>query len=356
MDLSWKSAPRRLHRNRLNRNPMRFNTLILRLAGLIIAAAWTGLLSAAAAPAENAGTPSQSNLLSPMLEAKDADAAWAELDNANHHPPPNPVQWLATPPTTAEKEKFYLPYVQALTDKTKDFYTRFPRDNHAGDAKLMELQLLLLTAQWGETSRQARLKAVEKSLLSDPAMTGQKHFEILWAMAQNSAPDKARPLLREIANGAATDNMKTAAAEQLKQLEAVGKPVELQFTAVDGRSVDLAKLKGKVVLIDFWATWCGPCLGEVPDVKKTYDQFHAKGFEIVGISLDKDKDKLTQFVAEHKMEWPQFFDGLYWRNKYARQFGIESIPAMWLIDKKGALRTVNARADLSGEVQKLLAE
>jgi peroxiredoxin len=332
---------------------MRINTLILRLAGLVIAAAWTGLFSAAA---QSAGTASQSSFLSPVLEAKDADAAWAELDNANHQPPPNPVQWLTTPPTVAEKQKFYLPYVQALADKTKDFYTRFPKDTRAGKAKLMELQLLLMTAQWGETSQQARLKAVEKSLLSDPAMTGQEHFEILWVMAQNSAPDTARPLLREIANGAAPDNMKTAAAEQLKKLDALGKPVKLQFTAVDGRSVDLAALKGKVVLIDFWATWCRPCVGEVPDVKKTYDQFHAKGFEIVGISLDKDKDKLTQFVADNKMEWPQFFDGLYWQNKYARQFGIESIPAMWLIDKKGALRNVNARADLSGEVQKLLAE
>jgi peroxiredoxin len=335
---------------------MRINTLIPRLARLIIAAAWTGLFPALAAPADNSGAPPHSSLLSPVLEAKDADSAFAELDNANKTLPTSPVQWLSTPPTVAEKQKFYLPYIQALADKTKDFYTRFPKDNHAGKAKLMELQLLSMTVQWGDTSRQARLKAVEKSLLSDPAMTRQEHFEILWTIAQNSAPDKARPLLREIANGAAPDKMKAAAAEQLKKLEAISKPVELRFTAVDGRSVDLARLKGKVVLIDFWATWCGPCVGEVPDVKKTYDQFHASGFEIVGISLDKDKDKLTQFVADHKMEWPQFFDGLYWQNKYARQFGIESIPAMWLIDKKGALRVVNARADLSGEVQKLLAE
>jgi peroxiredoxin len=334
---------------------MRIYTLILRLAGLIIAAAWTGLFPAAAA-AESAGAPSQSSLLSPVLEGKDADAAWAELDSASHNPPPSPVQWLTTPPTVPEKQKFYLPYIQALTDKAKDFYTRFPKDNHAGKAKLTELQLLLVAAQWGDTSRQARLAAVEKSLPGDPAITGQEHFEILWTVAQNSPPDKARPLLREIARGAAPDNMKTAAADQLKKLDVLGKPVVLQFTAVDGRNVDLARLKGKVVLIDFWATWCGPCVGEVPNVKKTYDQFHAKGFEIVGISLDKDKDKLTQFVADHKMEWPQFFDGLYWQNKYARQFGIESIPTMWLIDKKGALRNENARADLSGAVQRLLAE
>ncbi len=354
--MSWKSAPRLLHRNRQNKILCATVTFVLRLGGLIIAAAWTGLLSAAAAPAESADTASQSNLLSPVLQGKDADAAFAELDNINKNPPPGPAEWRDTPPTTAEKQKFYLPYIQALTDKMKDFYTRFPKDNRIGKAKLMEFQLLLVIVQWGQTNQQARLEAAEKSLLNDPAMMGQEHFQILWMMAQNSAPDKARSLFQEIANGAAPDKMKTAAAEQIKKLDALGKPVELQFTAVDGRSVDLARLKGKVVLIDFWATWCAPCVGEVPDVKKTYDQFHANGFEIVGISLDKDKDKLTQFVANHKMEWPQFFDGLYWQNKYARQFGIESIPAMWLIDKKGALRVMDARADLSGAVQRLLAE
>jgi peroxiredoxin len=327
---------------------------VLCLAGLVVASAWTGLFSAASA--ESADTSSQTNLLSPVLQGKDADTAWAELDSANHHPPPAPAEWRDTLPTTTVKQKFYLPYIQALADKAKDFYTKFPKDSHAGTAKLMEFQLLLLTARWGESSQQARLDAAEKSLLNDPAITGQEHFEVLWIMAQNSPPEKARPFLQEIANGAAPDNMKTAAAEQLKKLDALGKTIELQFTAVDGRAVDLAKLKGKVVLIDFWATWCGPCVGEVPNVKKTYDQFHAKGFEIVGISLDKDKDKLTQFVADHGMEWPQFFDGQYWQNKYARQFGIESIPAMWLIDKKGVLRVVDARSDLGGAVQKLLAE
>jgi thiol-disulfide isomerase/thioredoxin len=333
---------------------MRINTFILRPAALVIAAVWAGFFSAAAAPAPSAGTVSPSDWLA--LQGNAADVAWTALDNANSHPPPSPVQWLTTPPTPAERQKFYLPYIEALAGKTKDFYTRFPKDAHATKAKLMELQLLFAAVQWGDTGWQTRLNAVEKSLLSDPAITGQDHFGVLWIIAQNSPPEKSRPLLREIAKGAAPDNMKAAAADQLKQLEAIGKPVVLQFTAVDGRDVNLAALKGKVVLIDFWATWCGPCVGELPVVKKTYDQFHAKGFEIVGISLDKDKDKLTQFVADHKMEWPQFFDGLYWQNKYARQFGIESIPAMWLIDKKGLLRVLDARPDLSGQVQKLLAE
>jgi len=129
----------------------------------------------------------------------------------------------------------------------------------------------------------------------------------------------------------------------------------LQFTAVDGRAVDVSKLKGKVVLVDFWATGSDVSVAGIPHVKSAYVQLHAKGFEIIGVSLDVEKERLTQFVAEHKMEWPQYFDGQE-ENKFARQFGIESIPALWLIDKKGNLRDMNAGSGLSGKVEKLLAE
>lgn len=146
------------------------------------------------------------------------------------------------------------------------------------------------------------------------------------------------------------------AKTQIKKMEALGKPLSMKFTATDGREVDLSKMKGKVVLIDFWATWCGPCVKEIPSVKKTYEELQSKGFEIIGISLDSNRNKLDQFVAKNEMPWPQFFDGKGWKTSLAQEHGISSIPAMWLIDKKGNLVDQNARNGLEDKVKKYLAE
>jgi len=133
-----------------------------------------------------------------------------------------------------------------------------------------------------------------------------------------------------------------------------GKSLDLKYTAVDGSVVDLSKMRGKVVLVDFWATWCPPCRGEVPDVVAAYNKYHDRGFEIVGVSLDQDKDALLAFTQENGMVWPQYFDGKGWSNDVSSSFGINSIPAMWLVGKDGVLITKNAQEDLAGQVEKAL--
>jgi len=134
----------------------------------------------------------------------------------------------------------------------------------------------------------------------------------------------------------------------------IGQPLDIKFTAVDGKKIDLAKMKGKVVLIDFWATWCGPCIAELPSVKKTYKKLNPKGFEIIGISLDTKESALKRFIKKENMPWPQFFDGKGWSNSLAKKHGIRSIPAMWLVDKEGNLVDMNARANLEQKVEDLL--
>lgn len=143
-----------------------------------------------------------------------------------------------------------------------------------------------------------------------------------------------------------------AVQKRLEDLKS--RPVDLQFTALDGTLVDLATMRGKVVLIDFWAMWCPDCIVSEPNVVATYKKYHAQGFEILGISLDEDKAALLAFAKQNGMVWPQYFDGKKWDNKISRDFGIRSIPAMWLVDKKGFLASTHGGEDLAGQVEKLL--
>jgi peroxiredoxin len=123
----------------------------------------------------------------------------------------------------------------------------------------------------------------------------------------------------------------------------------------DGNDLSISNFKGKVVLVDFWATWCGPCVAELPNVLEAYNDYHEKGFEVVGISLDSAKDKLEQFVKRRKMPWVQYFDGQGWSNKLAQQYGVTSIPATYLLDEGGKIVAKDLRGPaLKVEIARLL--
>lgn len=145
---------------------------------------------------------------------------------------------------------------------------------------------------------------------------------------------------------------------QMRQAEGVGKPFELSFeNRMTGEQLSMENLRGKVVLIDFWATWCGPCIAELPHIKKLYDQYHESGFEIIGISLDQTPQTVVEYCNENDMPWPQYCEeGKVWDTEFSMSWGINSIPTMFMIDKNGILRSTTARRQLDELIPELLAE
>jgi thiol-disulfide isomerase/thioredoxin len=136
------------------------------------------------------------------------------------------------------------------------------------------------------------------------------------------------------------------------------KPFVLAGTQANGEEFSTASLLGKVILIDFWATWCGPCVRTLPQVEALHTKLHEKGLEVVGISSDREATALSRFLTEHPaMTWPQLFDtnGKGW-HPLNTKYGVSAIPRMFLIDRKGVLRSVDAQADLEALLLRLLAE
>jgi peroxiredoxin len=158
-----------------------------------------------------------------------------------------------------------------------------------------------------------------------------------------------------ISDAARTELARMGTLRKLK----IGAPaIAIAANSFQGKKIQFPKdYKGKVVILDFWAAWCTPCKMEMPNVMAVYNDLHKEGLEIIGVSLDNEKEKFQNFTRDNKMEWPQLYDGKYWLSDYAKLYAVTSIPATFVIDKKGNIRFKNVRGEqLRDAVRQLLDE
>jgi peroxiredoxin len=214
------------------------------------------------------------------------------------------------------------------------------------------LAQIITTMGRAQAGRYAEALARYKDLMQGLGKTEQEDFATsfsdTFAGAATSAGEftTARQVYRTLQEKfPESSGIRDKAAKELARLEKVGKPApEFEAQDLGGKSIRLESLRGKYVLVDFWATWCAPCIAELPRLQEAYRKYHGSGFEILGVSLDETRTPVVDFVKVRKLPWLQLHNGTAGADM-VEAFGVGSIPATYLVDPEGKI----IRLDLRGQ-------
>ncbi len=253
---------------------------------------------------------------------------------------PGPARWqvAGTPANDAS-----IAYNKAMSD----FYQKY-REASEEDAEALDLEYEKINADYFEANTDNYFGAYLLSREYSYEYTGQQLLD-----AVNSFPE-------ELQQGKILVRQRELAEQRIKT--DVGNPyIEVSQKDPEGNEILLSSVienpANKYVLIDFWASWCGPCMGEVPVMKKTYDAFHDKGFEIYGISFDTDHDKWVNCIKDRELNWVHVSDLNRFDNQACRDYTIVAIPSNVLVDANGTVVAKQLRGEaLYNKVAELLSE
>lgn len=362
----------------------------------ILVAAGMAALPALATPPTPAPVPAAKPEAKPpgkkLEELKTADELWEYFQALQRGP-------RGQGNTDEERAKAFSDFVKELHATAERFASKYPKDPRRWEARLTATRLMQRVAGAipqeeveklyrhaaeagdapGEIKALSRLGLIqmhrealrgdspkEKLLAVDAEITSffqdfPNHDALSYLATQRANlwdrrdPARATAIFEEYSK---SPNAKVAeeTAGQLRFRNIEKEPLPLKFTALDGTPVDLERMRGKVVLIVFWATWHGSSVNELKKVAAAYERHHDQGLEIICISHDKEKEKLVNFVKEKNLPWPQYFDGKGSKNDISHRYSLRNLPTLWLVNKQGFVIYTDARGELEELVGKLLAE
>ncbi len=245
----------------------------------------------------------------------------------------------------------YLASIAPINTKQEEAYLEYKKARESGDTLGMEHNDSIITALDGELKNQ----------LTTFAKTNNKTVVSPYLIMRESWQYEL-PELEEISSVMDTSLNRSQYLAALKKRVEILKSVEVgqmapDFTMNDttGKPITLSSLKGKILLVDFWASWCGPCRGENPNVVKAYQAYNKKGFDILGCSFDKSHEKWLAAIAEDHLTWTHVSDLKYWGNSAGKLYGVKSIPANVLLDKDQKIIGRNLRGeDLMKKLEEVL--